>query len=303
MLSARVLAVMTAVKVLAFAAVVIAAFTTGGGSWSHFSPFAARGASTVPLGEAMALGLVGVFFSFGGFWEASRIAGDVHDARRTVPMALTLGVACVTIVYVATTMAFIYLVPVQQATSASEFARRAGETMLGQRGPAVLASIVVLSVVASVLALIIMAPRLYVAMSRDRLFPEGLASVNPATRAPARATAMLALLASVFVLFGTFQQIVAFFMCTTLGFIALAAAALLVVRRRDAEVPAFPAPGYPITPVLFVLLAVTVVVLIAINRPFQALSGFAIVLLGVPVHWLITGRPDKAGPTHKVRRY
>ena len=69
--------------------------------------------------------------------------------RRTLPRALTLGVACVTLVYVATTTAFIYLVPVQQARPApSEFARRAGEAMLG-RGAAVLAAIVVLSVSSS----------------------------------------------------------------------------------------------------------------------------------------------------------
>ena len=83
------------------------------------------------LAEAIALGLVSVFFSFGGFWEASRIAGEVRDARRTLPLALAIGVTCVTVVYVATTMAFVYLVPAQQATSASEFARQAGEAMLG----------------------------------------------------------------------------------------------------------------------------------------------------------------------------
>ena len=56
-----------------------------------------------PIGEAIALGLVGVFFSFGGFWETSRIAGEVRDARRTLPRALVLGVMSVTAIYVMTT--------------------------------------------------------------------------------------------------------------------------------------------------------------------------------------------------------
>ena len=94
----------------------------------------------------MALALVSVFFSFGGFWEASRIANEVRDARRNMPMALVGGVACVTAVYVATTIGFVYAVPVQQVTSASAFARLAGEAMLGPAGPAILAGIVVLSV-------------------------------------------------------------------------------------------------------------------------------------------------------------
>ena len=283
-LSARVVGVMTAFKLLAFATIVVVALATKGGNWSHFEPFAGRAAGAGSLTEAVALGLVSVFFSFGGFWEASRIAGDVRDARRTMPAALVIGVTCVTVIYIATTVAFIYLVPVQQATSAQEFARRAGEAMLGDGGPSVLLSIVVLSVVSSVLALIIMAPRLYVAMSRDGLFPLTLAVVSPTSQAPARATAFLALLASVYVLVGTFQQIVAFFMCTTLAFIALAAAALVVIRRRHPQVAAFRSPGYPVATVLFVLLVAAVVMLLAINRPVQAIAGLAIVALGLPAH-------------------
>ncbi len=82
----------------------------------------------------------------------------------------------------------------------------------------------------------------------------------------------LALLATVFVLIGTFEQIAAFFMCTTLGFVALAAAAVFVLRRRVHDPSAFRAPGYPVTPALFVVLVLAVVALVAINRPLQALA-------------------------------
>jgi len=176
-------------------------------------------------------------------------------------------------------------VPVQQATSAAEFARHAGEAMLGRAGPAAFAVIVVVSILASALALLIMAPRLYLAMSDDGLFPSPLATVNTAT-SPARATALLALIASVFVSVATFQQIVAFFMCTSLVFVALAAAALLVVRRTSDEA-AFRAPGYPVSTALFVALVLVVVALLAINRPQQAILGFGIVLFGVPAHRLL----------------
>ena len=285
-LSTRVLAVMTVVKCLAFAGVVAAAFAAAQGSWSHFDPFFARQSETVPLAEAMALALVSVFFSFGGFWEASRIANEVRDARRIMPVALVGGVACVTAVYVATTIGFVYAVPVQQVTSASAFARLAGEAMLGPAGPAILAGIVVLSVLTSLLALMIMAPRLYVAMGRDGLFPTALASVSRGTRSPVRATLLLATLASVFAFVATFQQILAFFMCTTLTFVALAAGSVLVVRRRGAGEAPFQSPGYPLTPVLFIVLVVVVVLLVAVNRPVQALAGFGLVLLGLPAYGL-----------------
>jgi hypothetical protein len=73
-------------------------------------------------------------------------------------------------------------------------------------------------------------------------------------------------------------------MCTTLVFIALAAAAQLVLRRRPADGVVFTAPGSPGTSVLFVLLLGAVVALVAVSRPLQALAGAALVLLGIPAY-------------------
>ena len=289
-IGARVFGAMTLAKIATLAAVILLALAGGAGDWSHFTAGAVRPATAPPLGEALALGLVGVFFSFGGFWEASRIASEVRDPRRTMPRALVVGVTAVTAIYLMTTAAFIYLVPPASATSAAEFARRFGDALLGPAGPAVLAAIVLLSVVASAMAMIIVAPRLYEAMAADRLFPSGWVRRRTTTGAPVRSTAVLASLATLFVLIGTFEQIVAFFLCTTLVFIAAAAGALFAVRRRgEGDVP-FLTPGYPVAPVLFVLLVLTVVLLVAVHRPLQALAGLIIVLAGVPAQRWIAGR-------------
>jgi APA family basic amino acid/polyamine antiporter len=288
--SVRVLNLLTAVKVLALAAVIVGAFAFGSGSWTHFTPFASRRAGAPPLAEALGLGLIGAFYSFGGFWEASRVAGEMRDPRRQLPRALGLGVAVVTAIYVLTTLAFLYLVPADQATSAAEFARRAGAALLGPSGAPALAAVVAVSVVASVMALLLMAPRMYLAMSGDGLFPAALAALRPATQAPARATAMLAAVASLFVLSGTFPQVVAFFMCTTLVFIALAAAGLIVVRRRQPDEGGFRCPAYPATPAAFVLLVGAVIAMIAMARPAPALGGFALLLLGIPAYRIFLSR-------------
>jgi APA family basic amino acid/polyamine antiporter len=283
-LSARVFTAMTALKLLALAAVVLAAFAVGDGSWSHFVPFFGTEGDLRSVGEAMSLGLIGVFFSFGGFWEASRVAGEVREPSRTLPFALAVGVVLVTVAYVVTTMAFMYLVPPSDVTSASDFARRAGEAMFGASGPVALASVVIISVAASLMALLMLAPRLYVAMGDDGLFVPALARVNSATGVPIRATFLLATLASLFVTMGTFDQIVAFFICTSLVFVAMAAAALFVVRARRSEAGAFQVPGYPLMSAMFVLLVAGVVLIVGVNRPIQAIAGFALVLLGVPAY-------------------
>jgi APA family basic amino acid/polyamine antiporter len=290
-LSARAMVLLTTVKVGALAAVVAYAFAHGTGSWGHFAA-SARPTSGPPTAQAIAAGLLAVFFSFGGFWEAGRVADVVRRPNRTLPLALGLGVLCVTAIYLATTAAFIYLVSPADATSGEAFARLAGEAMFGSGGPAILAAIVVCSVAASALGLIIMAPRVYVAMSADRAFPAALAAVNPATGSAVPATLLLAGLASLYTLVGTFRQIVAFFLCSTLAFVALAAAALVPLRARASTRDIFRAPGHPLTTLLFVGWLATVIVIVAIGQPLQALAGFAVVGLGAVVHRMtMTGAP------------
>jgi hypothetical protein len=87
---------------------------------------------------------------------------------------------------------------------------------------------------------------------------------------------------------------VAFFLCTTLGFIALAAAGLFVIRRREPDTDGFRTPGYPATPALFVLFLVAVILLVALARPLPALAGFVLVSLGLPAYAVLTARGRKS---------
>lgn len=283
-LSARTMMVMTVGKLLALAVVIAVAFSSGTGSWSHFAPADNTPVGGLPLGAVLAVGIISVFFSFGGFWDTSRIADQVTRPARTLPIALTLGVGCVTLVYVATTAAFIYLVPPSLARSPTAFAEIAGRAMFGSAGPRVFAAIVIVSVASSALGLLIMAPRLYVAMSADGVFPAAFAPVNPRSGTSVRSTLVLAVLASVFSSVGSFREILTFFMCPTLAFVALAAAASVPLRRRAPDAAGFRAPGYPWTMGGFVALLMVVIGAVAINQPLQAIGGLAVVLLGLPVY-------------------
>ena len=296
---------LTLAKLLALAAIVAGALR-GSGSLDHFVPFFARRPGAPPLLPAIGVGLVAVFYSFGGFWEASRVAGEIENPERTVPRALALAVWTVTFCYVAVTAALILLVPIGAATSAADLARSAGRALLGSTGPAALAAVVCVSVAGSVLALLFMAPRLYVAMAGDGLFPAALAVRTPRTGAPARATVFLAAVASALVLLGTFGQIVAYFLATALVFVGLAAFGIFRARRPRREgqtdvgpAPAFRVPGYPATPLLFLVFLAAVVASIALARPLQVLAGFALVLLGLPAYALVRARPSPGTAVQK----
>jgi basic amino acid/polyamine antiporter, APA family len=283
----RALGFLTGVKLGALILIVVGGFALGRGDWGHFVPFAGQRPGSPPLPAALAGGLLAAFFAFGGWWEATKLAGEVRDPARTVPRALILGLAIVTAAYVATSAVFLYLVPLDQVTTGEAFAAQAGESLFGSAGGTVFAAIVVVSVAGSLLAVLMAPPRVYYAMGRDGVFPAAVGELSPRFGTPARAIAIQATLASLLVLAGTFEQIVAYFVFITVVFIGLTVGGIFVVRRRGGRGPAYLTPGYPATPVVFLALLVALLAIVAAGSPQQALGGTLVVALGVPVFAVI----------------
>jgi APA family basic amino acid/polyamine antiporter len=271
-------------KLGAIAAIVLLAVALGRGDWGNLVPFVAQRAGSPGLPGAFAPALVGAFFAFGGWWEVSKLAGEAKDPARTVPRALALGVVTVTFVYVITSLAFLYLVPLEQVTSGETFAAQAGEALFGRAGGRIFAGIVIISVLGSLAVLTMALPRVHWAMARDGVFFSGIGAVHPWFGTPARAIALQAILACTLVILGTFEEIIAYFIFVTVIFIALTVAGVYVLRRRaPGELP-YRTPGYPVTPAVFLALTAVLLMLLAVNNPVQAGLGVGIVALGWPVY-------------------
>ncbi|HEX5964897.1 MAG TPA: amino acid permease [Pyrinomonadaceae bacterium] len=255
------------------------------GDWSNFTPFVARRAGSPPdLVGALAGGFVLAFFSFAGWWDLGKLAGEVRDPERALPRALSFGVIGLTLVYVLTSFVFIYLVPMQQVTSRETFAAQAGEVLFGRAGGVVFSLGVVVAVFGCLAAVVMSAPRVYFAMARDGLFIRSVASLHPRYETPAFAIALQAVLASILVLVGSFNEIMSYFVFVVIVFIALTVVALFKLRRTRTHDGGFLTPGYPVTPAIFLALLLVMLVLIGSDKPKQALWGVAVVSLGFPVY-------------------
>ena len=288
-LGAGVISTLAVLKIGALVTIVVAGFGLGRGDWGHFVPFVAQHPGSAPLGSALAGAFISAFFAFGGWWEAAKLTGEVRDPGYTMPRALTAGVAIITLAYMLTSAAFLYLVPLEDVTSGEAFAAQAGEVLFGRAGGVVLASIVIVSVLGSLFAIQMMLPRLYYAMSRDGLFPASLGQLHPTRGTPVRAIALQAVLGSVLVGLGSFDTIVAYFIFVTVAFIGLTVVGLFRLRGASGAsgVPLYQTPGFPFTAIVFLALVGMLLVMLVVSRPVQALAGTAIVLLGLPVYALI----------------
>jgi APA family basic amino acid/polyamine antiporter len=218
-----------------------------------------------------------------------------------LPLALVYGVVIITLVYILTSFAFVYLVPLDQVTSGETFAAQAGEVLFGRAGGLIFSLVVVVAVLGSLAAVVMSAPRVYFAMARDGVFFPSVAALHKRFETPARAIALQAVLASVLVVAGSFNEILSYFVFVVVVFIAFTVAALFKFRRDDSHGGRFLTPGYPITPAVFLIMIVLLLVLLGGNNPKQAFLGVVVVALGLPVYLLVF-RNKRLGAPGRVER-
>lgn len=289
---------MTALKLGVLGLLAFWALSQRAGDWTHFVPFVAQRPGSEPLLAALAGSYVAAFFSFGGWWDVSKIAGEIRNPKRTLPRALALGVLVVTAVYVLMSAVFIYVVPLGQITSDETFVAQAGERVFGPAGGSLLAAIVVACVLGSLAAIIMAAPRVYYAMAGDGLFFSSVSALHPRFGTPARAIGLHALVASLIVALGTFNQIIAYFVFVAVIFIGLTVAGLFRLKTVGRDERSF---GFPWTAIMFLMLIALLLVLLAMSNPSQAFLGVGVVALGLPFYRLLHFKAEPPGNQNASR--
>lgn len=286
-LAAGTLVLVTALKLALLVALVVLPVATGKLETVTLGTLFVRYPEAPPLVPALAAGFTAAFFSFGGWWEAARMAGEVRDPERTLPRAFVLGITIVTVAYMLVSAVFMGLVPLAESGTANAFAARVGERLFGAAGGTVLAVAVIVSVAGSLAAVVLSIPRTYVALARDGLLPARFARLHHRLGTPLFAISVQAALATLLVVLGTFSDIVAYFVFVTVVFIALSVASLY--RLRPPAEGLFRTPARRLTPAVFVALCLLLLALMLVGRPVQALLGVAVVLLGGPVYLALRG--------------
>ena len=278
----------TWLKLGVLALIVIWALVFRLGSWSNFLPFVSQRAGSMPLGPALGMAMVGAFFSFGGWWEVSRIGGEVRDPGRNLPRAMLIGVLVVTAVYILVSGAFLYLVALDRVSSDETFVAQAGAILFGPAGGSVLAAIVVFCILSSLAAFILAAPRVYFAMAEDGLFLRSVAHRSPRFGTPVKAIMIQGAIATLLVTLGSFQRIISYFIFVAVVFLTMTGAGLFVARTRDnpERAPEFTTPLYPLPLAVFLTMMSLLMALLLLHSPREALLGSAVVLMGLPVYMI-----------------
>jgi amino acid transporter len=276
--------VTTLLKYGALLGLALFAFGSGNGSVGHFT------AAGSPVGVSLMLtALVPVLWTYDGWTNLAFVGGEVKDPGRSLPRAMLIGTAAIVVIYLLVNAAYLYLLPVETMAGAERVAAEAAARIpaFGQAGVAVIAGIVMLSTFGSVNGSILTGPRVFFAMSDRGLFFPVIARVSPRFKTPSVAIWLAAALAILYVLQNTFAQLADRYILGVWPFYALAVLGVFTLRRTRPDLPRpYRTFLYPVTPALFLLAALGMIVNAFVTDLKGTAITFGIIAAGIPVYFI-----------------
>jgi len=274
--------VFTVLKLIGIFGVIAVGFIWGSSSITNFS-------FEMPSGmtSGLAVAMVGVLWSYGGWQHATYAAGEAKNAKKDVPIAMIIAALSVTAIYVLINIGYMFLLPVDIIANSPSVAADAVKTVLGPIGGGIIALAIFISTFGTAGIYTLTAPRIYFAMAKDGIFFPQIAKIHPKYSTPANAIIIQSTWAVLLILFwGTFENLISYVVFTDWIFFGLTAASVFIFRKKLPDVKRdYKTLGYPVTPTLFILMAAWFVINTLIEKPEQAVAGLIMLGLGLPVYY------------------
>jgi len=251
------------------------------------------------LVAAIGMAMVGSLFSSDAWNNITFTAGEVINPRKNIPLSLFLGTLIVTILYLLANIVYIIALPVRGDPAGADVMARGMQYALNDRlatasisgvfgnyAVLIMAAFIVISTFGCNNGLILSGARVYYAMATDRIFFKKVGTLNE-KGVPATGLVIQGIWAGLLCLSGTYGQLLDYVIFAVLIFYVLTIFGLFRLRkiRPELERP-YKAFGYPVIPLIYIILATIVMVILLFYKPEYTWPGLIIVLLGIPVYFL-----------------
>lgn len=264
-----------AILLTAIIAVLLAAgFCFGRGSWSHF-----QFASGVIAPSNWLLALVPIMFTYSGWNAAAYVSEEIQDPKRNLGAALVLGTAITSLAYLALNVLYLFAIPVGEIRTAINVGDSAAQGLFSARGAAI-TPLLIIALGGAISAMTVAGPHVYFAMARDGVFPAVFGRLSQSSRVPVLAIALQATWSIVLVMLGGFEQILLYTGFAIVLSSGVAAAGLLVLRRRQGSGMTIRTTAVPL---MFAISAAAMVFSAIYDSPRTSLLGLLLIAAGIPL--------------------
>jgi basic amino acid/polyamine antiporter, APA family len=251
--------------------------TTAGSIWPD--------STSVSVLSGFGLAMIGTLWAYEGWQYVTYSAGEARDPQRTFHRGIVLGTAALIAIYLLASIAYLAALGPAGVAGTNRVAADAATALFGPLAGKLIAVMIVVSIFSATNGIVLTVPRAFFAMARDGIFFRRLAEVHPRFGTPAFAILACSLWAMLLAVSGTFEQLLTYVVFIGWIFYALGAWSVFSYRKREPQAPRpFRVPGYPVTPILFVVSAAAIVVNTLFVQPARGAIGLAVVLLGSPAY-------------------
>jgi len=238
--------------------------------------------------------MIAVLWAYEGWQFGTYSAGEVIEPQKVFPRAFLLGSIILIGLYVVAVLGYLVALGPAGAGASNAIAATAATAVLGPWAGKFVALTILISVFSATNSVVLTAPRVFYAMSKDNLFFKTLAEVHPRFHTPANAIVALCVWSALLTFAGRFSELAEGVVFVGWIFYGLGAAAIFPLRSALGDLAkALPyrVPGYPWTPIVFLLAAMAVVgnaIFLAKQDPKEfrhVLAGLVLLVLGVPAYF------------------
>jgi basic amino acid/polyamine antiporter, APA family len=247
---------------------------------------------------AIAAAMVGSIFSADAWNNVTFIAGEMKNPKRNIGMSLFLGTLIVTIIYVCANLMYLNVMPLQELAFPQDdrVAVAAANKMFPSFGTIMIACLIMVSTFGCNNGLILAGARVYFTMAKDGLFFRNVGQLNKHA-VPQVALWIQCVAASIWSLSGKYGQLLDMISFVVVLFYILTIIGIFILRKKrpDIERP-YKAFGYPVLPILYILMGAAFCILLIIYKPQFTWPGLIIVLIGVPMYFIAIATQKKSNP-------
>jgi len=234
------------------------------------------------------LAFIAVLWTFDGWYGINCAAEEIKNPGKNIPRGLILGTLSVMLIYFLMNIVYVSALPVERMKGVTRIGELASTQLFGPTATLFISATIMISIFGCLSASILYGPRVYFAMAQDRCFFKSMRYVHPRYRVPTKAIVWQGIWSSLLCLSGTFQDLIEYVVFALVIFWAATGLAVIILRFKQPEVSRpYKAWGYPVLPILFVLINLGVFLNTIWAQPLQSLFGLIILIVGIPafLYW------------------
>jgi basic amino acid/polyamine antiporter, APA family len=281
-------------------------FFSGTATWSNLAtPAGTAQAADFTLLSAFGVAMLAALWAYDGWNNMPMAAGEVQNPGRNIPFALIAGMIVIIVIYLLANLSYFYALPfgeVLTANSSAEtaslsVASKAAQSFLGEYGGRFASVVFVISALGALNGSILSNARVPYKMAREGLFFNKMGALSEGAHVPVFSIIVQAIWSSVLALSGTFDQLTDCLLFASWIFYGLVTSSVFVLRRKEPKAARpYKTLGYPLIPLIFVLVAVWLIINTTFKRPYESVAGLVLIALGLPVYFYFRLRRGEVKP-------